>query len=50
MSIFEEYGTFNAFSPKFLKWTLPSLNLIGTIAPNRGLGQKLKQNGKSRGP
>ena len=34
------------FIPMSLKWTLPSLNLVRTIVPNRGLSQKSKQNGK----
>ena len=29
----------NCFVPDFLKWTLPSLGLVGIIVPNRGLSQ-----------
>ena len=32
--------------PFRLKWTLSSLNLVITTVPNRGLCQKLEQNGK----
>ena len=31
---------FKRFIPEFLKWTLPSLSLVGTIGPNRGLSKK----------
>ena len=34
----------NSFIPEFLKWTLPSLNLVRTIVPNRNLSQKSKYN------
>ena len=38
------------FIPKFLKWTLPSLNLVRTIVLNRGHSQKSKQNGNNVDP
>ena len=33
-------GMLNPFIPEFLKWILPSLNLVRTIVLNRGLSQK----------
>ena len=46
--LFYEYATHrpNPFIPKFLKWTLPSLNLNLSIDSNRGFSQKAKQNSK----
>ena len=37
---------FNPFTPEFMKWTLPSLNLNISIVANRDVSQKSKQNGK----
>ena len=33
-------GFFNSFTPEFLKWTLPSLNVDTSIVANRGFSQK----------
>ena len=45
-TVFILFNTVISFIPEFLKWKLPSLNLIRTIVLKKGLSQKSKQNGK----
>ena len=40
----------NIFNPELLKWTVPSLNLVQTIDPNRGLSQNQKRTANSLDP
>ena len=35
-------SAFNPFTPKYLKWTLPSMNFDVSIIPDRDLNKKSK--------